>query len=231
MKERRARIGHSQIFPPFAEVKDGKSQGLAIDILAIAAARVAIEIEWVPVPFEQLHLTLVDGRAQAIFPLGITPERHQSLDFSAPLLTTGGALYVRAPNDEPESLAALAGKIVVTPRTGPLAAVIQKTAPEVRLVTTANYEESLALLVTGEADAAALNYQVGACIVGQLYAGRVTVPRAMFAEQQLAVAVPKGQRTELLARLDDGLAAIRADGSWQQINNRWAANLGSSLIE
>jgi hypothetical protein len=41
MKERRARIGHSQIFPPFAEVKDGKSQGLAIDILAIAAARVA----------------------------------------------------------------------------------------------------------------------------------------------------------------------------------------------
>ena len=75
MNGRRARIGHSDFFPPFAEVKDGTSQGLAIDILTAAAAHVAVEIEWVPVPFEQLHSTLDRGRAQAIFPLGITPER------------------------------------------------------------------------------------------------------------------------------------------------------------
>ncbi len=227
MKQQAARIGHSQVFPPFAEVKDGKSQGLAIDILAAAAARVVIAIEWVPVPFEQLQHTLDDGRAQAIFPLGITPERRQSFDFGAPLLTTGGALYVRAPDDEPTSLAALAGKIVVTPQTGPLAAVIQRMAPDVRLVTTANYEESLARLVAGEADAAALNYQVGARMVAELYAGRITVPRVMFAQQQLAVAVPKGRRMELLARLDDGLAALHADATWQQINKRWGTDLHS----
>ena len=215
------RIGHSQLFPPFAEVKDGKSEGLAVDILGAAAARAGIEIEWVPVPFEQLQRTLEDGRAQAIFPLAISPERRQSFDFSAPLLMTGGALYVRAPNATPESLAALAGKVVVTPRTGPLAAFIRRTAPDVNLVTTANYEESLARLVGGEADAAALNFQVGARIVAQLYAGQVTVPRIMFSQESMAVAVPKGQRQELLARLDAGLAAIRADGSWQQISNRW----------
>src|SRR5258708_3451377 len=36
------RIGHSQVFPPFAEVKDGKSEGLAVDILGATAARAGI---------------------------------------------------------------------------------------------------------------------------------------------------------------------------------------------
>jgi ABC-type amino acid transport substrate-binding protein len=230
MNERRARIGHSDFFPPLAEFKHGKSQGLAIDILTAVATRVAIEIEWVPAPFEQLHPTLDSGRAQAIFPLGITPERREFFDFSASLLTTGAALFVRTPNAEPEGLDALSGKIVVTPRTGPLAAMIQRAAPSITLITTASYEDSLSRLVSGEADAAALNCQVGAHIIAQLYAGQVTVPRTMFAEQKLGVAVPKGRGTELLARLNDGLAAIRADGSWQHINNRWMAHLdpGSS---
>ncbi len=44
----------------------------------------------------------------------------------------------------------------------------------------------------------------------------------IFAQQPLAVGVPKGRGGKFLARLDAGLAAIRADGTWQQINDRWA---------
>jgi polar amino acid transport system substrate-binding protein len=47
-------------------------------------------------------------------------------DFSDAFLVTGGALFVRAPSTTPERLDSLVGKIVVTPRTGPLAAFIQK---------------------------------------------------------------------------------------------------------
>jgi polar amino acid transport system substrate-binding protein len=219
MNERRARLGHSEFFPPFAEVKNGKSQGLAIDILAAVATRLAIEIEWVPTPFEGLQLLLKHGRAEGIFPLGITPERRELFDFSAPLVITGGALFVRAPDAEPGSLDALSGKTVVTPQTGPLAAVIQKMAPNVKLITTANYEDSLARLVRGEADAAALNYQVGSNMVAQLYSGRITIPRILFAKQHMGVAVLKGHCTDLLTRLNKGLAEIRADGSWQEIDN------------
>ena len=43
----------------------------------------------------------------------------------------------------------------------------------------------------------------------------------MFMELPLAVAVPKGKRADLLVRLNDGIAAIRADGTWQQINEHW----------
>ncbi len=191
-----------------------------MDILRAAAARVGIEVEFVPVPFEQVQRTLEDGRAQAIFPVTITPERLPLFDFSDPLLLTGGALFVRAPNTTPESLDALAGKIVVTPRTGPLATFICKAAPDVRLVLTENYEESLARLVGGEADAAALN-PAGASIAARLYPGQVTEPHAMFTELPFAVAVSKGNGVELLGPLNAGLLAIRADGSWQRIRNRW----------
>ncbi len=165
--------------------------------------------------------SLTDGRALAAIPTGITPERRQRLDFSDILLMTGGSLYVRAPGPTPAGLAALAGKTVVTPRTGPLAAFIQRTAPEVKLMVTDDYETSLARLVSGEADAAALNHQAGAMLANRLYPGKVTVPRTMFLELPLAAAVGKGQNAEFLTRLNAGLAAIRADGTWDRINERW----------
>jgi polar amino acid transport system substrate-binding protein len=41
----------------------------------------------------------------------------------------------------------------------------------------------------------------------------------MFMELPFAVA--KGRQAPLLTRFNAGLAAIRADGTWQQINDRW----------
>ncbi len=97
-------------------------------------------------------------------------------------------------------------------------------APAVNLVVTQDYEESLARVVTGQADAAALNFSAGARIADRLYPGQMTLPGVMFYEQLFAVGVPKGQSAKLLAELDAGLAAIRADGTWQQISNRWTGN-------
>jgi ABC-type amino acid transport substrate-binding protein len=215
------RIAHAQEFPPLAEVRDGKSEGLAIDILRAAAARAGMEVQFVAVPFEQVPLTLADGRAEGAFPLAATPERRQLFDFTEGLLVTGISLYVRAGNVAPETLAALSGKVVVTPRTGPVAAFIEKTAPTVKLVVTKDYEDSFTRLVRGEADAAALNIHVGAHMAARLYPGQVVQSPKLLQELSLAVAVTKGRGAELVARLNAGVAAIRADGAWQEINDRW----------
>jgi polar amino acid transport system substrate-binding protein len=215
------RFAFQEDFPPFVDVQGGKTTGLFVDVLRAAADRVGIEIQFVPVPFAQVQGTLTDGRADAIFPLSITPERRASFDFTDPFLMTGGALYMRAPQPTPENLAALSGKILVTPRTGPLGAFIQKNAPEVKLQLTADYEESFALLLDGRADAAALSFHVGAALAKRLHPGQITIPRAMFSQLPLTVAVRKGQKSELLTRLNSGLAAIKSDGTWQRINDTW----------
>jgi polar amino acid transport system substrate-binding protein len=215
------RIAHAQDFAPLAVLKDGKSEGLAVDIVRAAAERVGLGVKFVAVPFEQVQITLADGRADAAFPLAITPERRQLFDFTEGLLITGATLYVRVPNVPPDSLTALSGKIVVTPRTGPLADFIEKTAPAVNLVVTKDYEESLTRLVRAEADAAALNNHVGVYMAARLYPGQLVHSPKLLQELPLAVAVPKGKGANFVALLNTGVSAIRADGTWQRINNRW----------
>jgi ABC-type amino acid transport substrate-binding protein len=217
------RIAHNRSLPPLAEVQEGKSVGLAIDIVRAAAMRVNIDVVFVPVTIEQQVPSLKEGHADALLSAN-TSERQQFLDFSDPVLMTGAALYVRAPNPAPESLSSLAGKTVVTPRAGPLAEFIRKTAPAVNLVVTQDYEESLARIVAGEADAAALNFSAGNRIAARLYPNQISLPRIMFDQQPFAVGVLKGQSGKVLAELNAGLAAVRADGTWQGLNNRWMGN-------
>jgi polar amino acid transport system substrate-binding protein len=215
------RIAYAGVFPPFTELRDGKAKGLAVEIVRAAVGRAGIEVEFVAVPFEQVQRTLEDGRAEAVFPLTITPERLVLFDFSDPFLVTGGALFVRAPNSTPQGLGSLGDKTVVTPRTGPLAAYIQRNAPELTLIIAKDYEESLSRLIEGRADVAALGFHVGISIAGRLYPGQVTLPQNMFTELPFAVAVAKGQRAQFLTQLNAGIASIRADKTWQRINNQW----------
>src|SRR5690242_21792803 len=56
------RITHNQPFPPLSELKNGKSEGLLIDVLRAAGARVGLEIEFVAAPLDQMEQTLKDGR-------------------------------------------------------------------------------------------------------------------------------------------------------------------------
>jgi ABC-type amino acid transport substrate-binding protein len=217
----RIKVAHNRLLPPFAEVKDGKTVGLVVDIFRAAAERAGYEVEFFPVPLEQMEESLKDGRAIATMPTAITPERLQTMDFTETLLMTGGAIYVRASEAAPADLRSLAGKVVVTPRTGPLAALIRKNAPEIKLEVTEDYESSLDRLVKGTADAAALNVQAGAMIANKLYPGKVTVAKTMFLELPFAAAVTKGQNADFVAKLNAGLSAIRADGTFDRINKSW----------
>lgn len=215
------RIAHANALPPFTMVENGTSSGMVLEICRASVESAGHDAVFVPVPFEEMQSALIDGRADAAIPVAITPERRERLDFSAPLLMTGGSLYVRAPAATPPGLQALAGKTVVTPGDGPLAAFITRTAPQVNLVVTRDYQSSLAQLVNGEADAAALNHQAGALLAAQLYPGRITRPDAMLIELPFGAAFAKGRNDALRAAVDSGLATIRADGTYERIIERW----------
>lgn len=219
--EEPVRIAYNNLLPPFSESKDGQARGLVVDIFRAAAQRAGYDIQFMPVPLDQMEEAIKDGRVVAAIPLAMSADRRERLDFSHSLLDTGGALFVRAPEATPKDLQALAGQILVTPRTGPLAAFIQKTAPSVKLVVTEDYETSLAQLVAGKAAAAALNYQTGAILARRLYPAQITEPRSMFLELPFAAAVLKGRNGDFLSRLNKGLEAIRADGTWDRINKTW----------
>ena len=90
------------------------------------------------------------------------------------------------------------------------------------MVVTKDYEENLARVVAGQTDAAALNFHVDAIIAARLYPGQLVHSPILLQELPLAVAVPKGKGADVVVLLNTGISAIRADGTWQQINDRWA---------
>jgi ABC-type amino acid transport substrate-binding protein len=218
------RIAHQADFKPFIFVENGKTAGEVPDILNAAAAREGITIVWVPVSLADLPAALTNGTADALAPFGTTPDRMKSYDFTTTFVVTGGALFVKSPGPVPDGLGALSGKTVVTPKTGPFVAFIRENFPKVKVVPTADYAESLDRVVSGQADAAALNIQVGTGVVAASYSGKITASSTMFTKAPLALAVTKGQHADLLKRLDAGLDAIRADGTLQQIQDRWESN-------
>jgi polar amino acid transport system substrate-binding protein len=118
-------------------------------------------------------------------------------------------------------LTEFAGRTVVTPRRGPLAAQIAKTAPEVKLVQSTSYEECLAMVLAGKADAAALNLQAGLRLARSKYPGQFALPSAPYVSVPLAFAVAKGKNAALLAKVDAAVAAMRRDGAVKAIEERW----------
>lgn len=216
------RLAHDDPFLPFAAHKDGRSQGIVIDILQEALKRVSIQPVFIPAHMDKIQDLVKDEEVDGLAFLGITADRRKLYDFSEPLLITGGALFVRAPHPSPSGLAEFEGKTVVTPLKGPLAAYIKNQFPRVNLVTVEDYPEALKAVLEQKAAAAALNPQVGIHLANQLFPGNFTYPKSVFLKVPLALAVLKGTHAALLQKINEGLEKIKADGTYATITEKWA---------
>jgi len=198
-------------FAPFVQVEDGRVAGLAIDALDALARTAGLEIEYLPVPAARIQTILAEGRADAAFPLAVNPERLALFDFSDPVLVTGGGFFVSTPSPAPIHLDELQGIRIATPATGPLAAFLRAHAPDMILVPTSDYIEPLRMVVSGEADAAALNLEAGCILAERLFPGRITLPAAHFLKLPLALGVLKrnGEQSSILQRINAAIRTVR----------------------
>jgi len=220
------RLVHIEPFEPFAAVKGGKSEGLSIDILTEALSRVKLKVVFIGAHQDKEQDLLSKGEADGLAFFGINPERKKTFDFSNPYLITGGALFVKYPNPSCFDLKELEGKTVASPLKGPLAGYIKKNFPRVNVLTDVkDYNATLEAVLDGKADAAALNTQVGAVLAQKSFPGKFSLPEKGFLEIPIGVAVMKGKRDYLLMKLNEGLKAIMADGTYDKIIAKWGVPL------
>jgi polar amino acid transport system substrate-binding protein len=215
------RIGHDAAFEPFAMVENGRATGLILDIVAEAMKRMKRTFDFAVLTLDEADTALTEGKVDALAFKGDTPERRARMDFSAPIVLSGGALFARTGTPASKSLKDFAGKTVVTPRRGPLFAQIAKAAPDVKLAESTSYAESFEMVIAGKADAAALNLQAGIRMARKSYPGKFTLPSEPYIAVPLAFAVAKGKNAELLESFDATLAAMKADGSFKAIEEKW----------
>jgi len=216
------KLVHIESFEPFAVAKEGKSEGLAVDIITAALAKVNLKVFFIGEHQDRQQDLLLKGQIDGIAFLGIDPERKKTYDFSDPYLMTGGALFIKSPSPPSSDLKEFEGKTVATPKIGPLAGYIQKNFSKVNVVTDVkDYPETLKAVLDGKADAAALNTQAGAVLARKLFPGKFSLPEKGFLEVPIGVGVLKGKQGYLLMKLNEGLKAMMADGTYDKIIEKW----------
>lgn len=216
------KVVSESVKPPLVTYVEGKPTGFEYEVLQAIAEKQGIDFVFETVPVrERLLSTVEQGKADlAIGAITINDERKQKLDFSEPVLDYTTAVLVAKDLVGVKSFAELRGKRVAS-RKG---TVYEKMAlneladakgENIRYYDTAWLQVKSVLNGTEEVvlgDSHILEYYVQ-----QHGKDNVAFVQGMtFPKESYGFAVKKGN-TELQKQLNDGLAAIKADGTYGKI--------------
>ncbi len=213
-------VGTDAAYAPFeSQNEKGEIVGFSMDLLNAVAAKGGFEIKFVNTPWEGIFNSLGQGdRDLLISSITITDERKQTMDFSAPYFDAYQLIAVKATSkvtkfDDLKKL-----KVgVQTGTTG------DETVTKLQGKNSANVKRfestplALKELEAGGVDAVVADNGVVVNYVTNNPAAKFkTVSDKAFAPEQYGIAVKKGN-TELLDKINKGLAAVKADGTYDQI--------------
>ena len=217
----RLRLVFPEPFYPYAFMREGRPTGLALDLLAEVLAGEGIEADFAGLDMDGVEAELKSGAAQGAAVAGVTRERREWLDFSAPLCRSEAGLFGLRRKPARFSLDDYARRTISTPGRGPLADFIRARAPEVILLLVDDYRAALNAVINGKAEAAALNTPVGRELVEAEFPGRFRIPDRPILVIDLAAAAPKGKNQDLIAAVNRGLQKTAADGILRRLMKKW----------
>lgn len=217
-------VGTDAAYAPFESVNEKKEVvGFDIEVMSAIAAKAGLQVKFINTPWEGIFATLGNGeRDIVISAVTITPERKQTMDFSDPYFEAKQLIAV-GPNSKVAKFADLKTlKIgVQTGTTGD--EVVQKLQGK----TSANIKRfestplALKELLNGGVDAVVADNGVVVNFIANNKGSKLkTIDDSSFAKEFYGIAVKKGNK-ELLAKLNKGLADIKADGSYAKIHKKY----------
>ena len=213
-------VGTDAAYAPFeSQNEKGEIVGLTVDVLTAVAQKAGIEIKFVNTPWEGIFNSLQQGdRDLLASSITITDERKQTMDFTDPYFDAYQLIAVKA-NSKIAKFDDLK-KLKVGVQTGTTG---DEVVTKLQGKTSANIKRfestplALKELEAGGVDAVVADNGVVINYVTNNAGNKFKmVSDKAFAPEQYGFAVKKGN-TELLAKLNKGLADIKADGSYNQI--------------
>lgn len=207
---------------PFAGVdEDGKPVGRDVEMIEALVAGMGRQIEWRRIPFETLLPSVQAGLVDVVCAtVGITPERDEKVDFSAPYFETVVTVVVRTGPGEPRSWKDLDGRRVAGGTGTTSERAVTRVLPRAKGVFVNKTGLSSAeRLLMGDVDGVAMDGPAAAATVADSAGalGLIDIPLAI---EHYALVVPEG-RDALREALDGGLADMRRSGAMNALDTRW----------
>jgi polar amino acid transport system substrate-binding protein len=224
-------VGTDAAYAPFeSQNEKGEIVGFDVDVVRAVAQKAGFEVKFINTPWEGIFNALKQGdRDLLASSITITDERKQSMDFSDPYFDAHQLIAVRVDSkvahfDDLKSL-----KVgVQTGTTGDDAITKLQGKNSTDIKRFESTPLALKELEVGGIDAVVADNGVVVNYVKNNEGKKFkTVDDPAFVPEHYGLAVRKGN-AELLGKLNKGLAAIRADGTYGRIYTSYLGNAAAS---
>lgn len=217
----KVRVATDATWPPFEMVDESSKEiiGLDIDLLKAVAEKGGFEIEFINVGFDPLLAGISQCQYDAaISAITITEERAKTMGFSDPYFEAGQVVTVRTDNMDITGKDSLVGKVVGA-QIGTTGAIEVGTMQGVTLKTYDDVGLAYQDLMNGQIDAVIADNPLALGYVGQ-NPDKLKTVGDVFTDENYGIAVCK-TNTELLEKVNKGLAAVKAEGLIDELTKKW----------
>lgn len=208
-------------WPPFEFIdENGNLTGFEVELMPLIGEHVGVTMTVENIPWDTIFAGLANGQYDGVASgVTITEERKMSMDFSTPIASQGQVVIVMTESDV-QSVNDLAGRKV-----GVQIGTTGDFALDDYNVEKRQYDDiGLAILdmVNGNIDACVCDSIIASDFVlaNENYKGMLRTAGEPFTSEEIAIAVKKGN-TELLNLINEGLEAMKADGSYDELKAKW----------
>lgn len=212
-------VGVDNTYPPFEFTVKGELIGIDVDLIKAIAEDQGFDIK-----IEQMDFSGIIPAMQAkqldigMGGMSITDKRKETVDFSDPYFEAGITLTVSSDNDDISGLEDLKGKKVVV-KNGTVSETFAKENQEKYGYTLTNVNDSASMfqeVMNGSSDALMEDYPVISYAISE---GKLKLKTAgdRLTGDHYGISVLKGQNDELLAKINKGLANVKANGTYDEI--------------
>lgn len=224
-------VGLDDSFPPMG-FRDESNEivGFDIDLAKEAAKRLGVEVEFRPVDWDGVILSLNKGDIDLVWNgMTITESRQEKINFSKPYLDNRQIVITQA-GSEVESKSDLAGKVVgLQMGSSSEVALNSDEAVAASLKEVKKYSnnvEALLDLAAGRTDAVVVDEIVGRYYIAKK-PGVYAVLSEDFGAETYGVGIRKSD-VQLKAELDRVLDEMKADGAAERISTDW---FGAGIVK
>ena len=214
-------VGTDATFPPFEslDVSKRKIVGLDVDLMNAIAARAGLQVEMVGTRYGAILEEIAQCQLSAgISAIPITDELKKQMLFSDPYFTNGQVVVVKKGNISITGRDTLDGMSVGAQK-GTTSVDEVAQIPGVQPVSYPTAEFAFRDLAEGLIDAVVADKLLALSYVG-VKANNLKIVGDEFSAESYGIAICN-QQTDLLKKINAGLAAVKADGTLSKIQKKW----------
>ena len=224
------KVGMLVDFPPYGLMNEqNQPDGYDADVAKLLAHDMGIKLQLVPVTGPNRIPYLLSGQVDVLVAsLGITPERAKSVDFSEPYAAITIGVYgnddvkVAKPED-------LAGKTIAVARASTQDTAVTKVAPPSATIRRFDSDAAaLQALISGPVPLVGCS-NVCYLTIQKLAPGKYNKKFELSSQVQ-GIAVKPGEQ-KLLARVNQFIDKIKADGELDKVNQKWLGEAMPAVLK